>query len=530
MGTLGDIRNNFQIAMDKKAINESRLEVWKETMKKAYFNLYPEGNGGRWINPSGTGEIMRAYFIGDAEVEIEKFLEINGVKAEYYGGYLTTSNASGSFDSWEITMNTNCNWFGKTLESGKTYYIINARKTTGDTVAIIGDKDTTPNKLGLTDVQYPTKKQAVYITKEAIKNKINDENVIEFMNELIDVVDKFETNKVVEAKDLANKETSYTINHDFSKYLEIIDRVSIGNIAKDFGEVLGGILMFNVTINHGAGLVFPNASNEAVVDFRFDKMDVSSKAGKKGATASASGYLNKMNAAIQMKDWKLNKKETDFVNNFSNVVLAKQSEGSNTRYCKRSSGSATFSNTVVLLNTFNVKSWNYWASETGMPTQNIGRDDIIHSFVQLKEAGKLHQTLNTFSKMVGGLKGNSSKTSSAAAKMTAKFLSAKNEKEVVDILDEILKIDNPAIYDVLIGAVLYGSTKELVPLLNKEFAETMSGLINMAFSAKQLYLQMDIKKGSLKFTMKSMKTENFEIKGLNGVDSWSMKGLGISMK
>jgi len=81
MGTIGDIRTRFEVA-----INEAKLEVWKATMKKAYFNLYPEGKGGRWINPSGTGEIMRAYFIGDdTEEEIEKFLELNGVKAEYYG-------------------------------------------------------------------------------------------------------------------------------------------------------------------------------------------------------------------------------------------------------------------------------------------------------------------------------------------------------------------------------------------------------------------------------------------------------------
>ena len=523
--TIGDIRARFAAAV---ALNEAKLEVWKQTMKNAYFNLYPEGKGGRWINPSGTGEIIRAYFIGDTETEIEKFLELNGVKAEYYGGYLKTSNASGSFDSWEITMNTNCNWFGKTLKSGETYYIINARKTSGDTVAAIGDKDTTPNKLGLTNIQYPTKEQAIIATKESIKAKINNEDAAAFMNELIDVVDNFKTSTVGEATDLANTDTSYTITHDFSKYTESIDSVSVSNISKDFGEVLGGILMFNLTKNHGAGLIFPDASNEAVVDFRFDKMDVSSKSDK-GATASASGYLNKVNDAIEMKDWKLNKKETDFINNFSKVILAKQSEASNTRYCKRSRGSATFSSTVVLLNKFKVKSWNYWASETGMPTQNIGRDYIIHSFVQLKEAGKLHKTLNTFSKMVGGLKGNSSKTSSAAAKMTAKFLSAKNEKEVVDILDEILKIDNPGIYDVLIGTVLYGSTKELVPLLNKEFGETMSGLINMAFSAKQLYLKLNIKKGSLIFTMKSMKTSNFEIKGLNGVDSWSTKGLGITL-
>ena len=528
MSTFNDIRTRFEVAM---AMNEAKLEVWKQTMKDAYFNLYPESKGGRWINPSGTGEIMRAYFIGDdTEAEIEKFLEMNGVKSEYYGGYLKTSNASGSFDSWEITMNTNCNWFGKNLQAGKTYYIINARKTSNGVAAAIGDKDTTPNKLALTDIQYPTKQQAILATKESIKAKINDEDCVDFMNELIDVVDNFKTATVKDAAELADKETSHTITHDFSEYLEKIDVVSIKNIAKDFGEVLGGILMFNITINHGAGLIFPEASNEAVVDFRFDKMDVSSKAGKKGATASASGYLNKLNDAIEMKEWKLNKNETRFINDFSKVILAKQSEGANTRYCKRSRGSATFSSTVVLLNNFKVKSWNYWASQSGMPTQNIGRDDIIHSFVQLKEAGKLHETLSTFSKMVGGLKGNSSKTSSAAAKMTAKFLSAKNEKDVVTVLDEILKIDKPEIYDVLIGTVLYGSTKELVPLLNKEFAETMSSLINMAFSAKQLYLNMNIKKGSLIFTMKSMKTEDFEIKGLNGVDSWSVKGLGISMK
>jgi len=526
MGTIGDIRTRFEVA-----INEAKLEVWKATMKKAYFNLYPEGKGGRWINPSGTGEIMRAYFIGDdTEEEIEKFLELNGVKAEYYGGYLKTSNASGSFDSWEITMNTNCNWFGKTLKSGETYYIINARKTSGDTVAAIGDKDTTPNKLEITDIQYPTKLQAIDATKESIKAKINDQDCAAFMNELIDVVDNFKTTPVGEAKDLANTDTSYTITHDFSKYIDVIDRVSVLNIAKDFGEVLGGILMFNLTNKHGAGLLFPEASNEAVVDFRFDKMDVSSKAGKKGATPSASGFLNKLNDAIEVKEWKLNKKEANFIENFSKVILAKQSEASNTRYCKGTRGSGTFSSTVNLLNNFKIKSWNYWASQSGMPTQNIGRDDIIHSFVQLKEAGKLHTTLNSFSKMVGGLKGNSGKTSSAAAKMTAKFLSAKNEKQAVSVLDEILKIDKASIYDVLVGTVIYGSTKELVPLLNKEFGETMSGLINMAFSAKQLYLQMNIKKGSLIFTMKSMKTSKFEIKGLNGVDSWITKGLGISMK
>ena len=165
-----------------------------------------------------------------------------------------------------------------------------------------------------------------------------------------------------------------------------------------------------------------------------------------------------------------------------------------------------------------------------MPTQNIGRDDIIHSFVELKKAGKLHTTLNSFSKMVGGLKPTSREKPSAAAKMTAKFLATGNEKEAVKVLDEILKIDKAAIYHVLVGTVIYGSTKELVPLLNEEFGETMSGLINMAFSAKQLYLQMNIKKGSLIFTMKSMKTSKFEIKGLNGVDSWITKGLGIAMK
>ena len=75
MGTHGDIRTRFEMAM-----NEAKKVVWKETMKKAYFNSYPEGKGGRWISPNGAGEIMRAYFIGETEDEIEKFLELNGVR------------------------------------------------------------------------------------------------------------------------------------------------------------------------------------------------------------------------------------------------------------------------------------------------------------------------------------------------------------------------------------------------------------------------------------------------------------------
>lgn len=529
MSTFGDIRNNFQIAMNR-AINESNSPVWVQNSSKAYYDAYPESNGGRFINPKKS-EIIRAYFGSeDIEEEIMTFLELHGIKSEYYNGDLTPANKSGSFDSWELTLNTDCQWFGKNLKSGETWYIINAKKVSNSgVIAVIGDKDTAPKTMGLTDILFSNKKNAVDVTKQAVTARIKDVEYANFMNELVEVVSNYKPSKTFDdVLGLAVADNDYEIPYDFSKWGDSIDKISIANIAKDFGEVLGGILTFNLIKNVDSGLIFPAASNEAVVDFKFDNLNISSKAGK-GGKASASGFLRKVKTAQESENWKLSPEEKQLEKGFIDVILAKQSEPKNKLYYS-GAGSGTYSNTVKLFNLHldRNSAWNYWISESGMPANNSNRDDMVKSFIDLRDMGKLHKTLNGYAKKIGGFGSLGGKT--AAAKFTASLINAKNENEASNVLDAILKDDNKDSYDAIVGLIMYGCSKQLVDVLNSKFGDTLTGMINKAIGAKQLYLNVNIKKNTIKFQMKSMKTGNFKIEELNGVNSWSQRGLAITLK
>lgn len=529
MSTVGDFKIRFAIAMNR-VLNENNSPAWVQNSSIAYYNAYPESNGGRFINPKKS-EIIRAYFGSEnIEEEIIKFLELNGIKSEYYNGTLIPANKSGSFDSWELTLNTNTQWFGKALKSGETWYVINARKVSASGVtAVIGDKDTAPKTLGLTDILFSNKDNAVQLTKGAINARINDENYATFMRELVDAVSNYKPSKTFDdILGLATADNSYDIHYDFSKWGDTIDKISIANISKDFGEVLGGILTFNLIKKVDSGLIFPAASNEAVVDFKFDNLHISSKAGK-GGKASASGFLRKVKDTQESEKWILSPAENVLEKTFIDVLLAKQSEPKNSIYYS-GSGSGTYSNTVELFNLHldRNSAWNYWISESGMSANNSNRDSLVKSFIDLRDMGKLHKTLSGYSKNIGGFGSLGGKTT--AAKFTASLINAKNEKEASDVLDAILKDNNKDSYDAIIGLIMYGCSKQLVNVLNNKFGDTLTGMINKAIGAKQLYLNINIKNNNMNFQMKSMKTGQFKIEELNGVNSWDQRGLAITLK
>lgn len=529
MSTVGDIRARFEAAMNR-AINENNSPMWVQNSSTAYYNVYPESNGGRFINPKKS-EIIRAYFGSEnIEEEIIKFLELNGIKSEYYNGNLIPANKSGSFDSWELTLNIDVQWFGKAIKAGETWYVINAKKTSSSgVIAVIGDKDTAPKTLGLTDILFSNKDNVVQLTKEAINARIYDENYATFMRELVDAISNYKPSVLFDdILGLAIVDSSYDIPYDFSKWGDTIDKVSIANISKDFGEVLGGILTFNLIKRVDSGLIFPAASNEAVVDFKFDNLNISSKSGK-GGKASASGFLQKVKDAQESEKWILSPAEDILEKTFINVLLAKQSEPKNSIYY-RGSGSGTYSNTVELFNLHldRNSAWNYWTSESGMSANNSNRDSLVKSFVDLRDMGKLHKTLSGYAKNIGGFGSLGGNTT--AAKFTASLINAKNETQASDVLDAILKDKNKNSYDAIIGLIMYGCSKQLVNVLNDKFGDTLTGMINKAVGAKQLYLNTNIKNNNMNFQMKSMKTGKFKIEELNGVNSWDQRGLAITLK
>ena len=163
-----------------------------------------------------------------------------------------------------------------------------------------------------------------------------------------------------------------------------------------------------------------------------------------------------------------------------------------------------------------------------MSANNSNRDALVKSFIDLRDMGKLHKTLNGYAKNIGGFGSLGGKTT--AAKFTASLINAKNETEASDVLDAILKDNNKDSYDAIIGLIMYGCSKQLVNVLNDKFGDTLTGMINKAIGAKQLYLNINIKNNNMNFKMKSMKTGHFKIEELNGVNSWDQRGLAITLK
>ena len=513
MSTYNDIRTRFQVALNEA----SKLAAWKRDMQVAYQTF---NQNGRWIEPRDT-EIIRAEFdIEDEEGDIVKFLSFAGINANDYE--LVTGNYSGTFNSWGIQMKKEYNFFGKKLESGKEYAIINALDFSGGSVKVIGDKDLTPDKLGLSGT-YQSKESIISSATSAIERAITNPDYQNFCVDLIKAVSKYE--KIYDTvNDVHGSNKDFLINSNLSKYKELIDAKSVKAIEKDFGEILGGIFMFNIIAETGSGLSFPDESNLALVDFFFNGLAVSSKAGQ-GAKASASGYISAINNSMKASNTSLSVEESEAIEKVLKPLEQAPSEPKNTTYLGKSRGSSTFSNTVDLFN-IHLKggsSWDFWTKSTKLNRGNINRDAIIQSFVDLKDSNGLHKTLSTFISMTDLNTG----TSGRLNYLTVPLIKSKNEKDAQAALDKIMQEEQ---YDILIGIVLYACSKELQKVINQNYSETITSIINKALSVKQLYLDMKIKSDLIKFSIRSMETGKFLIGTLNGIDTWGMKALPIYME
>ena len=501
-------------------LNESspNMTKWVALQQAAYKSIM---SNGRWIEP-GTGEILRAELGPYPEATIEKFMSLCGIMSKDYT--ISTGNYSGKFDSYELKFNVDHDFFGKKLSKGNKYGIVNAVETSkSGVIQVIGDKDLTPDKLGLAG-DYAKQSIIIDKAKSAIRSKVNDPIYQEFCLELIDVVCNHATEfKNVDEVEGVNRD--FTINHDFSKYASVIDSKSINAIQKDFGEVLGGIFMFGLIKETGTGLSFPKESNLELVDFFFNGLAVSSKAGH-GAKASATGYINAINRSMAIAHWIPTAEENEAISNVLKPLSDEPKERSNSKYLTRTRSSSTFSNTVNLFNIHlrNSKNsaWNLFLSTTGLGSDNINRDDIIQAFIDLKDKGQLHKFIHSFVSNT-----SLSSTGGKAGKYLLPLLNCKNEKQAEEALDAIIQDEQ---YDLPIGIIMYGCSKQLQTAINDKYSSTITSIINKSLSVKQLYLDAKIGKGLIKFGMRAMENSDFLVGTLNGIDSWSSRAISISMK
>jgi len=516
MNTINDIRARFEGILIREA-------KWHSEMFK-HYNLFKQG--GRWVTPKRT-EIIRAEFNSDDPItDIKTFLSISGLQEDDYS--IESGQFSGKFDSWGITLNMNHDWFGKTLKKGETYAIINAVDTSDGVKQVIGDKDLTPDRLNVTHNvvgNFLSAENLIEYVSRQLESKIQDENYIDFCKDLMKAVYDYKPPSTYDdVYDMGSETQKFDIRYDLSKYVGIIDPKSIKAIDKDFGEILGGLLMFDLIKKQGitTGLSFPTESNAPLTDFVFNGLGVSSKAGK-GAKPSASGYIKQINDYINKTGYVLDQREKEVMDKILNPLSSKIKERPNQKYLVRSSYSTTFTNSINLFNLHldDNSSWAHFLKYSGLLSTDINRDDIIQAFINLKMRGELHAFISKFVKLA-----DLNKSRGRLGKLINNLLFSKNEDDASLALDFILSRGE---FDIVIGIILYGCSKELEKDVNSKYGKVLSGLINKATRVKQLYMNTNIKNNQISFTMKSMDISDFKIGTLNGIDSWKLKSITISM-
>lgn len=504
--------------LETYSINESKTK-WKSDLEIAYKTYNPTG---RIVDP-GKGEILRAELPGESEEFIQKFLSSNGIPSNDYS--ISKGNYSGKFFSYELTFNTDHDWFGKKIKSGEKVGIVNAISTSKEgTKAVIGDKDLIPTKLGLQDILFQTKNKLVTESINTIRSSVSN---IEYQNFIIDLINSVDRNTKIKYKskdDLQGiKSEPIYVDFDYSKYDGKIDSTSMNNIEKDFGEVLGAIFMMGL-VGETNPIKFPGG-NEELVDFYFNEIGISSKA-KKGARASATGYINSIKRAKDKTGGNYTEEERIIVDKILTPIEVGYNEPKNDTYFKKSKSSGIFTGMVRLFNEFLIQDsnsgWNYFIQQTGVnTTRGFNRDSIINAFILLRDQKKLHEFISHFTKITDLSTGGGKDS-----KFLMPLYSARNEVMCQNALKDILDEEH---YDLLVGTIMYACSKQLQTKIRNEHGKALSSLINNCISSKQLYLDMKIKQNKMEFILAAMENSDFDIGTLNGIGSWDIKKISIYM-
>jgi hypothetical protein len=514
---------------------------WVLKLKEAYQSLF--GANEYFVDP-GLGsnkvapEIMRADFIlgkiGESEDNLKKFLSssVKLTEDQYELEEVGKGDSgSGSFPGFIIKFKESVDWFGKQLYADTEYTIINAKKIVDfggeQSAALIGDKQTTPDKLGLTG-EWPSRAIIQEVSKNEIRDRINNQDCKDFMCDLVDAVCKYQGNLDKAADTMKFTKEDFSVKIDLSKYIGKIDSESINNIQKDFGEVLGGIFMFSLVKGFQKGLEFPGESNTELVDFYFDGMSVSSKAGTKGAKSSSSGYKTAIDDHCKKTKYVLNPKEQT-VKDILNIITSEDIEVKNTKYLVKARSSAIFMGSIQLFDKFlssGHNRWIYFRQTCTDPIGQLNRDAIIDVFVKKRKTGNLHEFLQGFLN-ASKFKEPDKDSKGRDAALTKQLITARDEDKAQFVFDIIIKENR---YDILVGLILYYCSVDLREVINKKYIKDLSELINKSIKVNQLYLKIKIKTNSITFTIKPMTSNEFEFGNLNGISTWSTKMIPISMK
>lgn len=455
------------------------------------------------------GEVLKSIFGGTelAINNIKAMLTSAGIPEAAYtiDGYAPGSQRpkySGTFWAYHIKLKKAVTVNGIEYKRGDTIVVVDKtpEKKGGGGAAVIGKKDTTPDKLGLASegAAYPKVENLFTASRDAINTLKIPAKYKAFAIGLMETIKNNTAHansyknidKFLEACISGNQKHSYTID---SKLTDGIDEISIKNFSNDFGEVLGAIHLFNVIENNTSGTVYPSASNAKLVDFYFDGAKISSKAGTKGGTASASGFVEPLRAYVDAGTI-VPTKDEQYV--YENVLLPIVELSSLDFYTAMSNKFLYSKGT----------GWYYFLQESKLdPNTGVTKDAVVEFLYKLH--GNKDKFINFYTKLWAACDNFSSKSATP----------------------ESLYKDWDSLSDqVVFSCVMYPLSTMVVKHLNQNYSTPVSNLIRLAVDTVQAYLIMEIKKNEMIFVTKDLGSAHYHFEPKGDTNNAYSSGIGLS--
>ena len=512
---LGKVNVTSQLT---EAADYSKLTKRQINWVKGYEAFAKSKN---WIKPKSkiTGEYLRAEFgmnDGTAESEIEKYLaKVIGIKKNQYsieqiskGTYVSNAGGkiSSDYDSYAITiLKPVTDSFGDSYKKGDTLYITNRVKvSSAGEAAVIGKKDLTPDAMRLPISEYKDATSLYSAVQKYIDSTKLPDNYKDFiLKSSMEVVNNQKnSNSYKDFEEYANAKSAYLFYKISDDLFEGIDPISISNFQNDYGEVLGGFMLFNLLKDTGNGLSYPTASNEKLVDFYFDGYSISSKAGS-GGTPTGDTIIQKINTSY--KDGNLSFdtiEEQDFYNN-----LIKQWVNP-----PKLDRSGTYNNIMNLCNV-NIADTNnsgYWyiLSKVNVQPSGATRDAIVSYLDELaKDEAEFKKIMKEFYDRSGINQSRLGMDRVYPAYVKQMNVNDKNR----------------------IGFVFYPLMVEATTILNNKYQKQLTKYGQMVTDIKQLYLDVLVKKGEFRFKTVPFKSAEFKFEQKGSIPNPFNANMGIKI-
>ena len=461
----------------KKISKKSIEEFWKNGYKKYSKSTDVTGVSSR---KGDTGEVLRANFgpnDGTAEKSIKDFLlKHAGIKPNTYKiESLPVGVISSDYAAYKIIIQRGVkNKLGQDYGISDFFIITNRYKISKKTgeASVIGRKDLTPDRLGVAKpngIEYHNAAALYAKVEPKIKALKYPDNYKEFiLQSTREVMDSSNSGKFTDFKKYANAPTQI-LNYKITESLfDGIDQLSIQNFQNDYGEILGGFMLFNLLQDTGKGIRYPINSNEKLVDFYFDNYAISSKAGR-GGTPSGDTIIQRISSMYL--DDKLDFstiQEQDFYNYVIKVWT-------NPTKLARSG----IYNTVMNLCSVNITdkaNSGYWylIAESKLQPNLLTQDSVV-SFLD-----ELHLDENKFKEFLSTL-------------WTRSGMSW-NDKKLNAAYDGYIALGKNRV-----GVVFYPLMVEATKILNEKYTKQLTQYSQLVTDVKQLYLDVLVKKGLFQF-------------------------------